>query len=79
MLTPKELFDKSGLEDEYARLPAVLGVGKGKLRQCQHDAIQNIELSFKRGLKRCLLDLATGSGKHLPRVCLPTGLLLTLL
>lgn len=63
MLTPKELFEKSGLEDEYARLPAVLGVGKGKLRQCQHDAIQNIELSFKRGIKRCLLDLATGSGK----------------
>ena len=63
MLTPKQLFDKSGCKDEFARLPAVMGVGPGKLRQCQHDAVSQVELAFKRDTKRCLLNLATGSGK----------------
>ena len=63
MLTPKQLFDKSGCDDEFARLPAVMGVGPGKLRQCQHDAVTQVELAFKRDTKRCLLNLATGSGK----------------
>lgn len=63
MLTPKQLFDKSGCKDEFARLPAVMGVGPGKLRQCQHDAVTQVELAFKRDTKRCLLNLATGSGK----------------
>ena len=63
MMTPRQLIEKTSISDEFVSLPAVLGVGKGKLRQCQHDAIENVELNFRRGVKRCLLDLATGSGK----------------
>ena len=63
MYSPKEVCERVGIKDEFAMLPAVPPVVEGKLRQCQHDAITNVELSFKRGMNRCLLDLATGSGK----------------
>ena len=63
MYSPKEIVERAGIEDEYAKLPSVPPVAENKLRQCQHDAITNVELSFKRGINRCLLDLATGSGK----------------
>lgn len=57
----KEL--KAPVKSDFAMLPAVPEAKPGKLRKCQHEAISEIELSFKRGIKRCLLDLATGSGK----------------
>ena len=63
MYSPKEVCERAGIKDEFAMLPAVPPVAENKLRQCQHDAITNVELSFKRGMNRCLLDLATGSGK----------------
>lgn len=63
MYTPKDLAEKASLKGDYVKLPAVMGVGPGKLRQCQHDAISNIEVAFKKGKSRCLLNLATGSGK----------------
>ena len=63
MYSPKEIVERAGIEDEYAKLPSVPPVGPKGLRECQFEAISNLELSFKRGINRCLLDLATGSGK----------------
>lgn len=63
MYSPKELVERAGINDDFAMLPAVPPAREGFLRECQHEAITNVELSFKRGVNRCLLDLATGSGK----------------
>lgn len=63
MKTPKELVQMAGVDDEYASLPALPPVGENGLRQCQFDAIKNLELSFKYGKKKALVSLATGAGK----------------
>lgn len=68
MLTPKELVqlaEEGGLvlDSEFAKMPAVPAAGPNGLRQCQYDAISNLELSFKRGKKKALIILATGAGK----------------
>lgn len=66
MKTPKELVDLAGSDisdNGFAKLPRVLEAAPGKLRDCQHDAIQTVELEFKHGTGRVLLNLATGSGK----------------
>lgn len=63
MKTPKELVQMADIEDEFAMLPAVPEVSTTKLRQCQHDAITEVEKEFKIGKNKVLLDLATGSGK----------------
>lgn len=66
MKSPKELVELAG-EDindtDFAKLPRVLEAAPGKLRVCQHEAIQTVELEFKHGTNRVLLNLATGSGK----------------
>ena len=63
MYSPKELAECAGIKDDFAMLPFVPPAKENSLRDCQHEAITNVELSFKRGINRCLLDLATGSGK----------------
>jgi type I restriction enzyme R subunit len=66
MLTPKELATLAELKSEFAKMPAVPAVQtktKAGLRQCQYDAICNLELSFKHGKKKALIVLATGAGK----------------
>lgn len=66
MKTPKELVELAGSDisdNGFAKLPRVLEAAPGKLRECQHDAIQTVELEFKHGTDRVLLNLATGSGK----------------
>ncbi len=66
MKTPKELVELAGSDisdNGFAKLPRVLEAAPGKLRECQHDAIQTVELEFKHGSDRVLLNLATGSGK----------------
>ena len=48
---------------EYAKLPSLPPVGPKGLRECQFEAISNLELSFKYGEKKALIVLATGAGK----------------
>ena len=66
MFTPKEVAIRAELKSEFAKMPAVPAVqtkAKAGLRQCQYDAICNLELSFKHGKKKALIVLATGAGK----------------
>ena len=63
MYSPKEIVERAGIEDEYAKLPSVPPVGPKGLRECQFEAISNLELSFKYGEKKALIVLATGAGK----------------
>ena len=66
MFTPKEVAIRAELKSEFAKMPAIPAVQtkiKAGLRQCQYDAIRNLELSFKHGKKKALIVLATGAGK----------------
>ncbi len=63
MKTPKELVQMADIKSEYATLPALPPVGEKGLRQCQFDAIRNLELSFKHNENKALISLATGAGK----------------
>ena len=58
--TPKEIAKLLGLEDEYVGLPALSLKG---LRDCQFEAITELEKSFRAGEQRALMVLATGAGK----------------
>lgn len=63
MHSPKEAAELGNVHSEFAKMPSVPEVGPRGLRQCQHDAIENLELSFKHGKKKALIILATGAGK----------------
>lgn len=63
MKTPKELVQMADIQSEYAALPALPPVGDKGLRQCQFDAIRQLELSFKQNENKALISLATGAGK----------------
>lgn len=63
MKTPKELVQMADIQSEYAALPALPPVGEKGLRQCQYDAIRNLELAFKQNENKALISLATGAGK----------------
>jgi type I restriction enzyme R subunit len=63
MKTPKELVKIADIQSEYAALPALPPVGDKGLRQCQFDAIRQLELSFKQNENKALISLATGAGK----------------
>ena len=65
MFTPKEIVNMAGndIQSTFAKLPSVPPVGPKGLRQCQFEAITNLEVSFKQGLKKALIVLATGAGK----------------
>ena len=58
--TPHELVKKLGIEDTFAGLPALKKKG---LRDCQYEAITELEKSFRSGQSRALMVLATGAGK----------------
>lgn len=63
MKTPKELVQMADIQSEYAASPALPPVGDKGLRQCQFDAIRQLELSFKQNENKALISLATGAGK----------------
>lgn len=58
--TPKELCKMLGIVDVYAGLPTLKKKG---LRDCQFEAITELEKSFRAGQNKALMVLATGSGK----------------
>lgn len=58
--SPKEIAKMLGIEDQFAGLPVVKRRG---LRDCQFDAITELEKSYRTGQNRALMVLATGAGK----------------
>ncbi len=57
---PYELVKKLGIKDFFAGLPVLRKKG---LRDCQYEAIRELEKSFRSGQTRALMVLATGAGK----------------
>lgn len=60
MHSPKEIVRMTGIESYFAGLPTLQPKG---LRDCQYEAITNLEASFRQGQKKALIVLATGAGK----------------
>ena len=58
--TPHELVKRLGIEDAFAGLPTLKKKG---LRDCQYEAVTELEKSFRAGQNRALMVLATGVGK----------------
>lgn len=58
--SPYELVKKLAIEDPFAGLPLLHRKG---LRNCQYEAITELEKSFRSGQNRALMVLATGAGK----------------
>ncbi len=58
--TPKEIVKMLGIEDPFAGLPTL---NKKGLRDCQYEAVTELEKSFRSGQNRALMVLATGAGK----------------
>lgn len=58
--SPKEIVKMLGIEDRFAGLPTLKKRG---LRDCQYEAISELEKSFRTGQNRALMVLATGAGK----------------
>ena len=58
--TPKEIVKMLGIQDPFAGLPTLEKKG---LRQCQYDAVTELENSFRTGQNKALIVLATGAGK----------------
>ena len=58
--TPKEIVKMLGIEDPFAGLPTLRKKG---LRDCQYEAVSELEKSFRSGQNRALMVLATGAGK----------------
>ena len=58
--TPYELVKRLGISDYFAGLPTLQKKG---LRDCQYEAVTELEKSFRSGQNRALMVLATGAGK----------------
>lgn len=58
--TPKEIVKMLGIDDPFAGLPTL---NKRGLRDCQFEAVTELEKSFRTGQNRALMVLATGAGK----------------
>ena len=58
--TPHELVKKLGIEDTFAGLPTLKRKG---LRDCQYEAVTELEKSFRARQNRALMVLATVAGK----------------
>lgn len=58
--TPYDLVKKLGIDDLFAGLPTL---SKKGLRDCQYEAVTELEKSFRKGKDRALIVLATGAGK----------------
>lgn len=64
MHTPKEVARMLQLPGEFSGLPALRQhFGNLSLHDCQIEAIRNLELSFRMGERRALVNIATGAGK----------------
>ena len=59
ILTPKEIVKMLGIDDPFAGLPTL---NKKGLRECQYEAVTELEKSFRIGQNRALMVLATGAG-----------------
>ena len=60
MHTPKEMVKLAGIKSYFAGLPTLDPKG---LRDCQYEAITNLEASFRNSQRKALIVLATGAGK----------------
>ena len=60
MHTPAEMAEIVGIQSYFAKIPALSRVG---LRDCQYEAITNLEASFRSGQSKAVIVLATGAGK----------------
>ena len=60
MHTPKEMVKLAGINSFFAGLPTLDPKG---LRDCQYEAITNLEASFRNSQRKALIVLATGAGK----------------
>lgn len=58
--TPREIVKMLDIDDPWAGLPTLRKRG---LRDCQYEAITELEKSFRTGQDRALMVLATGAGK----------------
>ncbi len=58
--TPKEIVKMLGINAPFAGLPTLKKKG---LRECQYEAVTELEKSFRTGQNRALMVLATGAGK----------------
>ena len=58
--TPYELVKQLGISDYFAGLPSLQKKG---LRDCQYEAVTELEKSFRSGQNRALMVFATGAGK----------------
>ncbi len=60
MHTPREMVKLAGINSFFAGLPTLDPKG---LRDCQYEAITNLEASFRNSQRKALIVLATGAGK----------------
>lgn len=58
--SPKKMLQLIDMKSEYGLVPRIEGKG---LRNCQYEAEVNFENSIRKGRKKALAVLATGSGK----------------
>lgn len=62
--TLKELsLQQETLRTRLKKMPSTVPLNKEGLRDCQFEAIQNLERSFAEARPRALIQMATGSGK----------------
>lgn len=73
MHSPKDIVKLTGISSYFAGLPTLKRKG---IRDCQYDAITNLEKTFRDGQKKALIVLATGAGKTYT-ACLAAYRLLT--
>lgn len=73
MHSPKDIVKLTGISSYFAGLPTLKRKG---VRDCQYDAITNLEKTFRDGQKKALIVLATGAGKTYT-ACLAAYRLLT--
>lgn len=60
MHSPKDMLKQLGKNSEFGKLPLI---PRAKLRDCQYEALTELEERLRSGAKRFLAILATGSGK----------------
>lgn len=63
IFTPKETATMLSLTGDFVKMPALTLREKHALRDCQREAVQQIEASFRIGKRRALVVIATGAGK----------------
>lgn len=63
VLTPAQCVEMTGIPSYWAKLPELSPQELASLRACQIEAITHLETSFRKGMDKALLVLATGAGK----------------